>query len=277
MKYLYAVVFLSVVIGASPATAQEYEFVENFDIGEWSVTIQKRPTSGQSGTSESNIPMFSLRKQNDQEPDVLLIKCPDDLADDTTLKTLIDYVNLIVDHYNHDQIDELDKTLTDKWEEGKGWLQYRYAKYIPSSTILYSKDNETEKTVPVAILTTSNFNVGPPHGPRPEIEDGGTGDRIGYMSVFFVVIAGGKVQSAGGYFPLINEEYCVLLSRTSSGGFACYTLSYKDWPEEGYDKPTPFYRWDRDGKILNRETKRLKFEDFDIMTFLSGKPHLRGY
>jgi len=278
MKYLYALSILSVLMGTQFVHSQDYpDYMNNINIGDWEVTIQERSTMGMESYSGMNHPPIFERKRIDGEPNIPLLKYHGDIFDDPTLKSLIDYTNLMVDHYNRDQLEELDKVLTGKWDAEKSGLKYRYAKYKPQSYITYVKEKDSEKTIPGFIMMSSGIRISPPSGPEPEIEDFGTGDRIGYMSILFVVIVGGKVQSAGGYFPLISEEYCCLLSRNAGDGYTYYTLSYKDWPEEGYDQPTPFYVWDRDGKVRSRETKSLKFEDYDIMTFMSGKPSLRGH
>ena len=219
MKYLNILIFLSVVIGSSIVLAQEST---NFHTDDWMITIQKRPVVGTNGlqatdnSRANDFPLIAEKKRTDQEPDVSFMECPDALSEDASLKNLIDYVNLVVDHFNCDQIEELEKTLTDKWEEGKSCLKYRYAKYKPSSVLYSIKQSDIGEIippVPLFIMVESGVRIGPSPKAYPprEIEDGGTGDRIGYMSIFFVVFAGGKVQSAGGYFPLLNEEYCVLL------------------------------------------------------------------
>jgi len=297
MKHFYLLGFLSILIGMRFVQGQEYMYSNHytFNAGDWNVTIEKRPVVETGSTLEPFPLSFKTERmkveRNDEGQDVSFLT--QDISfleytafpsDDPTIKKMIDYINLIVDHFNRDQIkdDVLDKALIDKWEEGKARLKYRYAKYKPSSSICYAnvniKEIDLEATLPFFIMASSGYRLGPTtqvYSP-PEIEEGGTGDRIGYVSKLFVVIGDGKVQRAGGYHPLINEEYCILLHRTSGDGYAYCTFSYKDWPEEGYDQPTPFYRWDRDGKLLNQETRSLKFEDFDPMTFL-GKPSLKGF
>jgi len=53
------------------------------------------------------------------------------------------------------------------------------------------------------------------------------------------------------------------------------TFSYKDWPEKGYEKSTPWIIWTEQGEVFRQESKKLQFDDYDTKSFLTGEPKLK--
>ena len=301
-KYFLTLQVLFFLTSSTFAQIEKSGVMINFsDLGDYHLFLQKKyagpPAVGAPlvGTPAEKVEVEIKHGDVRLGNKITLLEYPDLAREDTMVKNLIDYINLIVDYCNRDQINNnmLDEALTNKWEEDKGRLKYRYRKYTPNVFFHFharktNEDNEgVEENFPVIILVNSGHTMGPitPAGsprtlansPAP-FEGGKPGDRTGHVSVLFATMGGdGKIYAAGGYHPLISEEWCVLLRRTDNGGYVLSTFSYEDWPEKGYDQPSPFYHWDSHGKTLDRKTKHYKFEDFDVVSFLSGRPNLRWY
>jgi len=228
--------------------------------GDW---IQKFQKSNQlTGIT----PSASIRRI-DQEPDVSPVTSPTIPADTQSAGKLIEYANLIVEKFNQDKIEELPAVLVQEWEKHRDHLKYEYGKFVPSATILYATGKQMEKPMPFAVLVSSGFELGPPYSSNTK--------KKTLHSHLFILFSNGEVTVAGGYFPLMSEEYCCLLRKTSSGGLQYLTFSYKDWPEKGYEKPTPWIIWTKQGEVFCQELKHLKFEDYDTMSFFTGEPKLK--
>jgi len=230
--------------------------------GDW---IGKFPKSNQ---LTEVFPHASI-KRIDQEPNVSPVTTPVIPADAQSVGKLIEYTNLIVEKFNQDKIEELRGALIQEWKKQRDQLKYEYGEYSPSATILYATDKTgklIEKPVPFAVWVSSGLELGPPYS--------NTGKKT-LHSHLFVLFSNGKVTVAGGYFPLISEEYCCLLRKTPADGLQYLTFSYKDWPEKGYEKPTPWIIWTKQGEILRQEQKNLKFEDYDPTSIFTGEPKLK--
>ena len=212
-------------------------------------------------------PHVFLIKRTDREPDVPLLIFPTIPPEAQSAEKLIKYTNLIVEHFNQDQIEKLPPLLVHEWEKHKDSLKYefKYGEYMPSSCIIYGTEPRADNNIPICIWVTSGLKL----DSRADLE------KKEVLSNLFVTIINGEVIAAGGYFPLISEEYCCLLRKTSSDGLQYLTFSYKDWPEKGHEKPTPWIIWTKQGEIFRQESKKLQFDDYDTKSLLTGEPKLK--
>ncbi len=242
--------------------------------------------------NSSNIPRINFFspgtkatvKRQEESPTIDLLDYPKLPSDLPAVERLFDYTNLVVRHFNEDKIEELPSLFVKDWEERQKSFKYKYGPFKPQAVLFYHEDPQTGKNNPLFIWVESGVKMGGPgslidqkHLRQDTAMEAEKRDSIGNICTFYVVFHDGKIQVAGGFLPMIDEDYCCILRRRTTLGdsFQLMTFSYKDWPKEDTKKESPWMIWGRDGEIMEYVSKRLLFEDYDVTTFLDGNPILR--